>query len=182
MPQRHQLYGAAIFLLLSGPIYAQTELIGGDMRFHGTVEALPCSVKPGGDKIGVNFKQISTKDLYSNKTSPPVSFTIPLENCSDAVFKTVSVTFSGIESTELPNHLIINPVSPSSASGVAIGLKESNGSAIELNKPTTAENIANGSMDLTFQAWVAGEPTALQNGDITLGPFTATANYTLTYQ
>ncbi|MCK2182299.1 type 1 fimbrial protein, partial [Hafnia paralvei] len=59
---------------------------------------------------------------------------------------------------------------------------ESNGSAIELNKPTTAENIANGSMDLTFQAWVAGEPTALQNGDITLGPFTATANYTLTYQ
>ncbi|WP_227745144.1 hypothetical protein [Hafnia paralvei] len=40
MPQRHQLYGAAIFLLLSGPIYAQTELIGGDMRFHGTVESL----------------------------------------------------------------------------------------------------------------------------------------------
>ncbi|EGM8503177.1 type 1 fimbrial protein, partial [Escherichia coli] len=97
MLQRHQLYGAAIFLLLSGPIYAQTELIGGDIRFHGTVEALPCSVKPGGDKIGVNFKQISTKDLYSNKTSPPVPFTIPLENCSDAVFKTVSVTFSGIE-------------------------------------------------------------------------------------
>jgi len=185
MLQRHQLYSAAIFLFLSCSAYAQTqhtELIGGDIRFHGTVEALPCNVKPGGEKIGVDFKQISTKDLYANKKSSPVPFTIALENCSNAVFKTVSVTFSGVESTELPDYLVINPVSPGAASGVAIGLKEMNGSAIELNKPTTAENISRGSMNLSFQAWVEGTPTALQNKNMALGPFTATANYTLTYQ
>lgn len=82
----------------------------------------------------------------------------------------------------MTDRLAIKSVAPSGASGVGIGLEESDGSPIRLNMPTNATAITDTVMQLNFQAFVEGEPQALANGTLTTGAFTATANYTLNYQ
>ncbi|MCL6722980.1 type 1 fimbrial protein [Klebsiella sp. T2.Ur] len=169
-------------LFYAGIADAQPELIGGDVRFHGSVVALPCSIVPGSDNLMVDFKQASVKDLYLNTKTRITPFTIHLENCSTRVFDTVSVTFSGPENSKLPDHLAITPRGQGSASGVGIGLEEMDGVEIKLNHPTTPLRIQANTMDLTYKAYLQGEPDAVNNKTITYGTFTATATFTLNYQ
>lgn len=166
----------------TGVLHAETELVGGDVRFHGTVVALPCSIVPGGDNLMVDFKQASVKDLYLNTKTRITPFTIHLENCSTGVFDTVSVTFSGPENSKLPDHLAITPGGQGSASGVGIGLEEMDGAVIKLNQPTSPQPIQANTMDLTYKAYLQGEPDAVNNKTISFGTFTATATFTLNYQ
>nr|WP_029685147.1 fimbrial protein [Tatumella saanichensis] len=170
-----------IFTLVT-PSYADTELIGGEVNFHGVVVALPCSVGPGGDKLMIDFGKVSIKTLYSAQKTVAVPFSIPLENCSTGTYKTVSITFSGIESGELPNHIAISPAAPATTSGVAVALENEKGNLIELNKETVVTAISEGAMSLNFQAAIVGEPTAIDQKTIEPGEFTAIAYYILSYQ
>lgn len=172
---RYLLFGAFYPLLTGSALGA--ELTGTSVHFHGTVYSLPCSIAPGNDKILVDFKEVTVKELYLNKTSTPVSFSIRLINCTRAVYDSVTVTFNGEESNKLSNHLAIKPVS-----GVAIGLKLQNGQDVVLNKATPSTRLSTGNMSLGFTAYLEGEPDALQKRAIHYGPFTALARYTLNYQ
>lgn len=172
-------------LLLASPAMAervQQNLIGGELKFHGNVLSLPCSVASDDEKLLVDFKEVSVKDLYIHGKSTPTPFSLHLVDCSPNVFHSVTVTFSGHESNDLPGHLTINPSGSEGASGIAIGLMQGNGSKVELDKETPATALVTGNMTLKFMAYVAGEPDALKNSNIQYGPFTASANYTLNYQ
>lgn len=82
----------------------------------------------------------------------------------------------------MTDRLAITSVSPNSASGIGIGLEESNGTAIVLDTPTSATNISDATMQLNFKTFVEGEPDALSNQTLQTGAFRATANYILNYQ
>lgn len=157
-------------------------LIGGELKFHGRVVVQPCSIAPGDERLLVDFKKLSTRDLYINKQSLPVGFTLHLINCNTTVYKTLTVTFSGDRSQALPASLRVrNNVSGESA-GIAIDLLQESGEPVTLDEPTPAKDLTSGSMQLDFQARVRVEPEALQQHSLQLGAFTSTASYTLNYQ
>ncbi|WP_231617122.1 fimbrial protein [Erwinia sorbitola] len=176
------LFFLIIYPVLSGSVWANMNLIGTDINFHGTVVSLACSIAPGDERVLVDFQKVSTKDLYLNKRSSPIPFSIRLADCTTDVFNSVTVTFGGSKNKELPNHLAIVADSPGGAAGVGIGLQMQNGNSIELNKASPAMLLSTGKMSLNFRAFLQGEPDALKNGAIQYGPFTAVANYTLHYQ
>lgn len=161
---------------------ARVELIGGDIKFFGTVEALPCSIVPGTEKVSVNFGTISTKTLISNGKSATKAFSIQLQDCSSNVWDSVTVTFNGDPAPNMTNRLAITAVAPGTASGIGIGLQETDGSEIQLGQASKAVTISDGAMQLDFAAFVEADPQAVQNGTLAPGKFTATANYTLNYQ
>lgn len=169
-------------LVVPAPVWALGELIGGDLSFRGLVMAYPCSIAPDSERIPVDFGKISTKSLYINGKTPPVPFTIKLQNCNPNVFNAVTVTFSGNVNTNMTDRLAITATSPGNAGGVGIGLLEADDTPISLNVATRPTAINDTTLRLNFQAFVEAEPDALSNGTLATGPFTATANYTLNYQ
>ncbi|WP_075181470.1 fimbrial protein [Pantoea sp. 1.19] len=181
---RHYLAAAALVLPLTAPSPAQAygELIGGQMDFKGVVVAYPCSIAPESGNLPVNFGKLSTRDLYHDGKSPPVTFTLRLLDCNPQLASAVTVTFSGSENPHLPDHLAIKAAAPDGASGIGIGLQERNGTPIRLGIATLPVTVDRGVTQLTFQAFVAAEPEALSKATLTTGPFTATANYILNYQ
>ena len=172
-----------LVLLLSPAARAeQAELIGGAIRFHGRVVAQPCSIAPGDETLLVDFKQLSTKDLYLNKQSRPVDFTLHLINCNTSVYHSVTVTFSGDRSQALPASLRVRSNASGGTAGIAIDLRQGNGEPLTLDKPTPMTALTGGRMQLGFQALVRVEPDALQRHNLQFGPFISTAQYTLNYQ
>lgn len=178
----YRIFMMLLLLLPVRTVMADTKLVGGDMHFHGTVMALACSLAPNADKIEVDFGHIAVKDLYLTGRSQPRAFTLSLRDCNPDVFATLSVTFNGTENANLPNHLALNSAGPGSASGIAIGLSEENGTGIQLGQSTSRQAITEGPMELTFLSWVAAEPEALKNQTIEYGPFSASGTWTLNYQ
>ena len=165
---------------VSAVCFAETELIGGDMRFHGTITALACSLPPGGDTISVDFGEIAAQALYLSGRSSPKKFQIRLVDCDPEVFRSVAVTFSGPEDPALPDHLALS--SGSEARGIAIGLSEDDGTPVRLNQSTTRQDVVKGDMALNFQAWVEAEPEAKKNTSLNYGAFSASGTWTLSYQ
>ena len=162
--------------------HAMGELIGGDINFKGTVVALGCSIVPSSKHVAVDFGEISTRTLYAEKKSVPQEFKIELQGCNSEIFKSVTVTFSGTKNANMDDRLAITSISPNSASGIGVGLEESDGTAIMLDTPTSATTISDATMQLNFKAFVEGEPDALKDQTLQTGPFRATANYILNYQ
>lgn len=152
----------------------------GNYSFRGNVIITPCQIAPGSEKVAVDFKQISVKELYTSSKSKPLPFSIHLVNCSTAVFNAVTVTFDGTENANLPEHLAINI--KSEASGIGIGLLNNNDTPIKLSTPSLAQNLTDNNTELKFKAYVEAEPDALNNETITYGNFYSTAYYTLNYQ
>lgn len=174
------LFLTLCLVIASANALAQTELIGGDMHFHGTVMALACSLPPGGDRLTVDFNEIAAKDLYSAGRSRAEKFKIQLADCDPHIFRTVAVTFSGAEDPELPDHLALS--SGSEASGIGIGIGENDGTPVRLNQVTARQPVREGDMALEFQAWVEAEPAAKKNKTLNYGAFSASGTWTLSYQ
>ncbi len=171
-----------LLFLVAWPGCANTELIGGDIKFTGTVQALPCSIAPGSEKIPVDFGTLSTKSLSGGGKSSPKAFAIHLQDCTSAVWNSVTVTFNGDRAANMNERLAIKPVPPGNASGIGIGLQESDGTEIKLGEPTRAVSISNANLQLDFAAFIEAGPDAVKNGTLSPGAFVATANYTLNYQ
>lgn len=162
---------------------ANAGLIGGDLRFYGTVKALPCDVQAGDENILVDFKDISLKDLLLNQRSKKVPFAIHLINCNTAVYNSVTVTFSGMENRRLPNHLIVTPEEAGAdMSAIALGLQTENGTPVILNEATAAQALSGSTKEIKFMAYIEGITDELRQGKVSYGSFSAVANYTLNYQ
>lgn len=147
-----------------------------NLKFSGTLVSDPCELDPLTTDLTVSFGTVIKKGLYLNARTSAIPFTINLINCDTAQGNQVTFTLSGTESTTLPGTLAVT-----GATGIAIGLENPDGTPLALNKPTPAMALSSGNNRFMFQAYVAGEPDAIQAQTITTGDFSATATFEMAY-
>ncbi|MED7793082.1 fimbrial protein [Klebsiella aerogenes] len=168
-------------ILISVPLATvQASSAGTEMQFSGTLVDEPCTVVPEDTDIQLDFGTIVDKYLYTNKRTHSQQFTIHLQDCNIDDWGgagTVTVRFEGAESADLPGYLAFSDP----MMGAAIGIEEADGTFLGLNKNSTPQMLSDGSVALTYQAFVQGEPEALENKSLVLGAFDATATFFLEY-
>lgn len=164
-------------LLMSYCINTPAETV----NFDGTLIEDACEVFPGDENIELDFGTIVDKYLYLNTRTHSQPFTIRLINCDLALGREVKVKFTGTENSALPSLLAID--STSLASGIAIGLETSDGTALPINTGEYIQQLHTGNgNDLNLKGYVQGEPMRLVNKSIGRGTFIATATFTLEYE
>lgn len=175
--------GAAALLLaqavMAVPLPA---LAAGENNVHlyGALVSEPCVIPPGEEEIQLDFGTIIDKYLYLNTRTLGQAFEIHLEECDLTLGKTVSVTFTGTESSGLPGLLSLD--GSSEATGIAIGLETPSAKPLPLNKASDKSLLQEGSNSIALKAYVQGEPDALRDQSIERGPFSAVATFHLEYE
>lgn len=165
-------------LLLSGYLLSAN---GETVNFDGTLIEDACEVYPGDEAVVLDFGTVIDKFLYMYNRTQSQAFAIRLINCDLVLGREVKVSFSGTESVSLAGLVALD--SGSQAKGVAVGLETASGSALKLNSGSYTQALTAGSNNaLNLKAYVQGEPLALQNRTLVLGPFTATTTFTLEYE
>lgn len=167
--------GADINTVLSKPLPPE---IG--IKYTGSLVAEPCVIEPGDEDIVLDFGTIIDKYLYLNSRTQGKPFEIRLNECDLSIGKTVSVTFLGTESSELPGLLAVD--SASEAKGIAIGIETKASKPLAFNKESDKVLLQAGSNQIEFKAYVRGEPASIKNKSITRGPFQAIATFRLEYE
>lgn len=151
-----------------------------NVRLHGALVAEPCVIPPGDEVILLDFGTINDKYLYMNTRTLGQTFQIHLEECDLTVGKAVRVTFTGVESNPLPGLLALD--GSSGASGIAIGFETLSAEQLPLNKESSETLLQSGTNIIALKAYVQGEPEALTDRSIELGPFSAVATFHLEYE
>ncbi|WP_336219254.1 fimbrial protein [Citrobacter amalonaticus] len=151
-----------------------------NVHFSGALVSEPCTLPDIDTDIHVDFGSVIVKYLYQYQRTKSQPFTIHLEDCDPDVMKTVSVTFEGSADDELVDMLALDPAS--SAKGVAIGLEDSKGTPIALNKPGDVYYLDHGSNALKFNAYVQASSIAISKNEIVAGDFSAISTFVLNYQ
>ncbi|MFU2317531.1 fimbrial protein [Rahnella sp. PCH160] len=169
--------GLALAVVLIGILFiAPVSAIENNLKFSGTLVSDPCELDPNTTELTVDFGTVIKKGLYLHQRTNAKPFTINLIECDIAQGNEVTITFSGTESTTLPGALAVT-----GTTGIAIGLENTDGTPQAINQPTPVYTLANGTNSFTLQAYVAGEPDALQAQSITTGDFNATATFEMAY-
>lgn len=166
----------AAALLLAG----EGALAANNLRLHGALVAEPCVIPPGDEEIVLDFGTIIDKYLYLNTRTPGQKFEIRLAECDISLGKTVAITLLGTESLALPGLLAIS--AGSQAKGIAIGLETLEGKALPMNKTGGKYDLQGGGNILALQAYVRGEPQAIESKKIVRGGFGAVATFRLEYE
>lgn len=179
----HPRSGAAALLLaqalMAVPLLA---LATGDYNVHlyGALVSEPCVIPPGDEEITLDFGTIIDKYLYLKTRTQGQTFEIHLEECDLTLGKTVSVSFTGTESSALPGLLALD--GSSAATGIAIGLETPSAQPLPLNQASDKSLLQEGSNRIALKAYVQGEPDAIRNQSIERGPFSAVATFNLEYE
>ncbi len=160
--------------LMPGSVYAADNL-----SFKGRLVAEPCSIRPGDEALELDLREVSAQELYLNNRTTGRPFEIHLEGCDTRIADSVTTTFSGVESAELPGLLRLD--GGSAASGVAIGLETPDNTPLPLNITSDKQTLNDGPNTIAFKAFIKGEPRALADRLIVAGLFTATSTFTLDY-
>lgn len=169
--------GFAVVIALAGMSFtAPATAAENNLKFSGTLVSDPCELDPATSELTIDFGTVIKKGLYLHPRTNAKPFTINLIDCDTAQGNQVTITFSGTESTALPGTLAVT-----GATGIAVGLETANGTPQALNQPTPVYALANGTNSFTLQAYVAGEPDAIQAQSITAGDFNATATFEMAY-
>lgn len=150
------------------------------LKYTGSLVAEPCVIEPGYEDIVLDFGSIIDKYLYLNTRTQSKPFEIRLADCDLSIGKTVSVTFRGTESLELPGLLAVD--NSSEAKGIAIGLETNEAKPLAFNKESDKFALQAGNSRIGLKAYVQGEPTSISNKKITRGPFSAVATFRLEYE
>lgn len=151
-----------------------------NLRLHGALVAEPCVIAPGDEEIVLDFGTIIDKYLYLNTRTLGQTFEIHLAECDISLGKTVAITLLGTESLALPGLLAIN--ADSQAKGIAIGLETPEGKALPMNKASDKYSLRAGGNSVALQAYVRGEPQAIERKTIGRGAFGAVATFRLEYE
>nr|WP_262254783.1 fimbrial protein [Serratia proteamaculans] len=151
-----------------------------NVHLHGALVAEPCVISPGDEEITLDFGTIIDKYLYLNTRTLGQAIEIHLEECDLMLGKTVSVTFSGTESSALPGLLALD--GSSAATGIAIGLETPLAKPLPLNQASDKSLLQEGSNIIALKAYVQGEPDSLSDQDIERGPFSAVVTFSLEYE
>lgn len=159
------------------PILAAGE---NNVYLHGALVAEPCVIPPGDEEITLDFGTIIDKYLYLNTRTLGQAFEIHLEECDLTLGKTVSVNFTGTESSALPGLLALD--GSSETTGTAIGLETPSAQPLPINQASDKLLLQAGSNSIVLKAYVQGEPDALREQRIERGPFSAVATFNLDYE
>lgn len=147
-----------------------------NLQFSGNLVSEPCKPDPLTNDLTVYFGSVIEKSLYLDTRTSDETFTINLTECDTSISRSVVMTFKGLESDALPGDLAVTGVT-----GIAIGLKNPDGSPLPINQPAPQLALSDGANSFTFKAYVTGEPAAIQEQSITPGDFTATATFEMAY-
>ncbi|WP_211130677.1 fimbrial protein, partial [Serratia surfactantfaciens] len=162
---------ATVLVLNAGAALAAVN----NLRLHGALVAEPCVIAPGDEEIALDFGTIIDKYLYLNTRTLGQTFEIHLAECDISLGKTVAITLLGTESLALPGLLAIN--ADSQAKGIAIGLETPEGKALPMNKTSDKYSLRAGGNSVALQAYVRGEPQAIERKTIGRGAFGAVATF-----
>ncbi|CAI2141751.1 MULTISPECIES: fimbrial protein [Serratia] len=176
---RLSLLLGGLIALSGGALFSSSATAAENLIMRGTLVDAPCLLRPGDENLVLDFGDVIDKFLYRYGRTPSKPFELHLEGCEVSVFKNVRVTFQGTENSQLPGLLALD--AGSMAQGIAIGMESNTGRTLPINVegPTTA--LQTGNTVLGFQAYIQGEPAALNNRKIAYGPFRATAIFVLDY-
>lgn len=154
-------------------------LVGDNLYFHGTLVAEACNINPGDEDVALDFGLIADKQLYADSRTVSKPFFIKLSECDNKVASNLKISFSGAENLKMPGFLALDPASQ--ARGIAIGFETRNGQILKLNTLSPKIPIEDGNITIPFLAYIQGEPEALAKRGIDLGPFSATAIFSIAY-
>lgn len=150
-----------------------------NLHISGTLVNEPCTLAPEDVQVELDFKSVVSKDLYLNGRTLGRPITLHLQSCDLSIGRQVSISFSGAESAQLPGLL---QLAEGASAGVAIGLESQQGNALPLNQAHHMTALTEGDNVLGFLAYLQGEPEALDEHSIGLGPVAASLNFTLIYE
>lgn len=151
-----------------------------DIEYSGTLIALPCTVAPGYEHVGVDMGTIVANQLYLHERTTGVQFDFVLQDCDTSLGNWITATFAG---NSTPQGLLRFD-GGSEAAGAAIGIETLSGVKLPVNpaQPYPSQAIQDGMTTVSLRAYVQGESEAIASRSITPGSFTATLTYTLGYE
>ncbi|CUZ17754.1 MULTISPECIES: fimbrial protein [Serratia] len=170
-------FSAAMALLIVFTPHARAE---DNLYFHGELVAEPCVIPPGSEIVPLDFGTVIDKYLYSYQRTLPIPLSIQLAECDLSLGQSLTVTFVGSENGSLPGYLALD--TGSQARGVAIGLESMEGKSLPLNKRGEKISLVSGNNQIRLQAYIRGEPLALQSRTIVRGDFSAAVTFNLEYE
>lgn len=149
---------AASMMLFSGLAQARAPVVipGGNIHFEGELVQIACAISVQSNSQTVAMGQYHTT-LFSNvgDTTPPVPFTLTVNDCDRSVATQASVAFAGKADNVDPTLLALTAgASGTSATGIAIEILDSNSETLKPDGATysVAQNLASGSNTLQFAA------------------------------
>jgi type 1 fimbria pilin len=169
-------FAALLTMLLTSSLVRSAD----NLQFKGTLISEPCVVTADSQELSVNFGSVVDKFLYANGQSPAQTFTFHLAECNTDVASNAAITLQGTESSVLPGYLKLD--ASSTATGVAIGIEQTDGERVAINKAAEKFRISSGDNQLTLKAYVKGEPDAIAKNTIQAGEFSATATFSFAYE
>ncbi|MCS3601922.1 type 1 fimbria pilin [Buttiauxella sp. BIGb0471] len=173
----HFIYTGLACVILVFTTAFSAHAVDDNLKFGGTLVSEPCELDPATTDFEVDFRSVVQKSLYLYGRTPAIPFTINLINCDIALANSVTMTFTGSESTNLPGLLAVT----GTATGIAIGMEDQAGIPIPFNEATKPLALEAGTTSITFMAYVEGEPDAIANQNIVPGTFTAIATFEIAY-
>lgn len=169
-----------IGLVLTAGVWLSQARAADNLSFKGRLVAQACTIRAGDEAQELGFHDISSQFLYLNTRTAGESLSIHLEACDTSVAASVTTTFSGNESVELPGLLAL--AAGSRARGIAIGLETLANAPLPLNMASEKQALVSGSNVIEFKAYVKGEPRAIADKSIRAGSYTAVSTFMLSYQ
>ncbi|HHN8583795.1 TPA: fimbrial protein [Providencia rettgeri] len=151
-----------------------------DIEYSGTLIALPCTVDPIYENLGVDLGTIVAKQLYLHERTTGVQFDFVLQDCDTSLGNWITATFTGNSTAQG----LLNFDAGSEATGAAIGIETLSGVKLPINpiQPYPSQAIQDGTTTVRLRAYVQGESEAIASQSIMPGFFTATLTYTLGYE
>ncbi|ELF6832527.1 type 1 fimbrial protein [Vibrio cholerae] len=168
---------ASTMMMLSASVFAAGSAGQGVVNFTGAIIDSPCSISPESMDQTINMGLISNDLLERQGETPLLPFNIHLESCSTETAKAATIIFSGISDGVDKKHLAISGTGKGAA--IALVNKQDN-SEIELGTKTKAISLVEGDNVLQFAAKLVSNLKAEEKA--TAGEFTATTNFTISYE
>lgn len=167
-----------IALLGVSLIWPDDGVAASNLTLKGALVAAACKIKAGDETLAIDLGVVTSAELYRYTRTIGKTFQIHLEDCDTSISNSVTTTFSGNESTQLPGLLALNGAGDQ---GVAIGLETLTDKPLPLNRVSDKQVLSNGNNVIAFKAFIKAEPQAIANKSITAGTFTAISTFTLDY-
>ncbi|CRM29966.1 Fimbria A protein precursor [Pseudomonas sp. 37 R 15] len=174
--QRVQTAGLAVLLAIGLIPLGQA---ADNLRFKGNLVEEACTLRPGDEAVTLELWDLTSKYLYINTRSVGKRFKLHLEDCDTTIGNSVTITFGGAESRELPGLLALD--GGSGASGIGVGMETLSDKPLPLNTVSDRQVLSDGSNAIELKAYVQGEPTAIKDQTIGHGAYTVTSTFTLDY-
>lgn len=163
--------------LMAGSAFAADQGHG-KVTFKGSIIDAPCSISPDSIDQTIELGQISNIALVDGGKSTPRTFDVALENCDISnVTSGVKLTFSGAAASFDDSKKTLGIVGTGAGAGVQI--TNGAGNVLTLGTATPFQQIQNGNNTLSFSAYLVGNGGKIET--ITVGEFSAVADFTLSY-